>query len=49
MDALIKKLVRNRASYDPLACRGGLQDKHQALNDSKAGMVKALGENTCSD
>ncbi|QVX15943.1 hypothetical protein DB356_15160 [Pseudomonas congelans] len=52
VDALAKELVGCRASADPLACRGGVQDKYQALNDSKTGAglygCKALGEVACN-
>ncbi|QHF01716.1 filamentous hemagglutinin N-terminal domain-containing protein [Pseudomonas asturiensis] len=53
VDALAKELVGCRASSDPLACRGGVQDKYQALNDSKTGVglygCKGLGEGACND
>ncbi|MEE4815646.1 hypothetical protein V2K27_22680 [Pseudomonas alliivorans] len=53
MDALAKELVGCRANSDPVACRGGVQDKYQGLNDSKTGAglygCKALGESACND
>ncbi|MCK0543301.1 DUF637 domain-containing protein, partial [Pseudomonas syringae pv. aptata] len=53
VDALAKELVGCRASPDPVACRGGVQDKYQALNDSKTGAglygCKTLGEGACND
>ncbi len=53
VDALAKELVGCRANSDPVACRGGVQDKYQGLNDSKTGAglygCKALGEGACND
>jgi filamentous hemagglutinin len=37
VDALSKELVGCRGNSDPVACRGQVQDKYQALNDSKTG------------
>ncbi|MEE4891742.1 filamentous hemagglutinin N-terminal domain-containing protein [Pseudomonas alliivorans] len=53
VDALAKELVGCRVNSDPVACRGGVQDKYQGLNDSKTGAglygCKALGESACND
>ncbi|PWK43233.1 two-partner secretion domain-containing protein [Pseudomonas sp. OV226] len=53
VDKLAQELVGCRANPDPVACRGQVQDKYQALNDSKTGAglndCKKGGEGACYD
>ncbi|HEF4760095.1 TPA: hemagglutinin repeat-containing protein [Pseudomonas putida] len=52
VDSLAQELVGCRTNSDPVACRGQVQDKYQALNDSKTGSglygCKGEGEKACS-
>lgn len=52
VDAMAKELIGCRASGDPVACRGQVQSRYQALNDQKTGAVlygcKSEGESACS-
>ncbi|SDI72642.1 filamentous hemagglutinin [Pseudomonas panipatensis] len=52
VDELAKELVGCRSNPDPVACRGQVQGKYQAINDRKAGAslygCKGEGETACN-